>query len=256
MTIFKHSISIVALCVLWWIADAQTALGQDTASSEVKTLLQKVETAYAQASFLSFDVKYSYANITEPNQPNDSVTGKIQVDKNRCHLLLEGIETLITPTHTIQVIPDEQLIYIGASNAKSNSMDPKSMVDTLFHYLKGSITLLQSANEQTISIIFPPGAPYIKLSMTIDSRTGFLEKVRYDLRTEALVDKSLIRDASHPGPYDNEGTVLVEYSHYHQNAFGDEAFNEGNILVKNGNVYQPTGKYSHYQVFLANPNMQ
>jgi hypothetical protein len=225
------------------------------AEDSVRPLLEKMQQAYKQAAYLSFNVKYLYANQGHPDRPNDSLLGMFQIDRDRCRFIIDGTETLVTSRHTIRVMPGERLMYLSGATHQG-LIDPVSLMDSAFRNLKGGYLLVQHEEKaDVVSIAFPAGQMYTRIEIAIDRRTGYMDRIVYSLHTEELVGKSLVRSPGHDGPYEPEGQVQVHFSNYRQKAFGDAVFNEDNFITQVGGKYQPAGQYKEYQLFLASPNL-
>ncbi len=232
-----------------------TRISAQQTPDALRPLLEKIRLAYQQASYLDFKVKYSYANESHPDQPNDSIFGEIRLDKGRCLYVINGTETLVTVQHTIQVMDEEKAIYLSKP-AHPGMADPVSIMDSLLTHMKGvRFSIRQDGNTDLLSLFFPPGTLYTHLDMSIDHRNGYLQKITYFLHTEGLVGKELIQGTDHQGPYEPEGRVQLLFSQYQQGQFGDAVFNENNVITKVGNQYQPADRYKGYRVLLATPNL-
>jgi hypothetical protein len=230
-------------------------VSSDTAGT-VAQFMQKVQQAYKNASYLSFNLLYRYANKNEPARYIDTMSGEIAMDRNRMRLVIDDVETITTAQYTIQVMKEDKLIYLSTPKPAMGT-DPLNMLDTVLAHMDGVQTqIAHSKGIATLNISFPPGQMYKTISMTVNESTGFFEKVAYELFTEGLLSADQIAQAGKPGTYQAEGRVEVLFSNYQQGRFNDSVFNEGIYFTRLGKGdYEPTEQYKDYQIFLASSNL-
>lgn len=230
-------------------------LSADT-SGTVTQFMQKAQQAYKNASYLSCNLLYRYANNNQPNKYIDTMAGEMAIDKNRMRLVIDEVETLTTGQYTIQVLKEDKLIYLSTPKPALGT-DPIQMLDTILAHMGGAqIQMARNKGNATLSIIFPPGQMYKTISMTINESTGYFEKVVYELFTEGLLSADQIAQAGKPAVYQPEGRVEVLFSNYRQGRFNDSIFNEGIYFTRLGKGnYEPTEQYKDYQIFLASSNL-
>ncbi|MES1249890.1 MAG: hypothetical protein ABUL46_04355, partial [Chitinophaga rupis] len=96
---------------------------------------------------------------------------------------------------------------------------------------------------------------YTRIDMVVDRKTGFLQKVTYDLHTASLVRQEMIDRPGHHGPYQSEGQVNVIFSGYQTGAFGDTQFDEKKFFNRVDNRFEPAGQYKDYHIYLASTNL-
>lgn len=257
-TIIKNS--CLAL-VLWAFAVTVRAQGGQRVAAggqiptEAKVLLEKVQKAYKEPDHLAFKVSYVYANAAQPNQPTDSLTGEIRMDKDRCRISIDNTETLVTGKYAIRIMNEEKLIYL--SSAKRSSLpDLTGMTDSLLAHSEGlAVTVGQEGVYKVLSFLFPPKQQYSRIDMVIDPASGYLHQTTYMLQTEGLVGKEMIQSPGHSAPYQSEGIINVYYSNYEHRRFGDELFDENQIIAHVAGRYEAVGQYKNYQIFLASTNL-
>lgn len=227
----------------------------DRDPAKVKTFLEKMQQTYRDAAYLGFKVKYSYANAGEPGQSLDSLTGEVELDKGRSRFVIEGTETIMTGKYAIHVVSQDKLIYLSKPS-RGGMMDPVGVLDSLLAHLEGmTATVEKEGLFETLTLQFPPGQSYKRVQMTTDPKTGFLQRVEYFLYTAGVVGQEMIDRPGHPGLYQPEGKVVIVFSQYRKNGFGDTLFNEGNFFTRTGDHFEPAGLYKDYHIFLASSNL-
>lgn len=225
-------------------------------TNAVKQFMQKVQQAYKSASYLSFHVVYRYANKDKPQQYIDTMSGEVALDKNHMRFTIENMETITNDTYTVQIDNDEKLIYVSTPQPVQMA-DPVAMLDSALARFEGIYAgVAHNKSMATLTLNFPPGQTYKNVIMVINEKTGYFEKVVYELYTNELVEKDQLMGQGGNGPYQNEGNIEILFSEYRQGRFTDELFNESryiNRLAKG--QYQPAEEYKDYQVFLASPKL-
>jgi hypothetical protein len=250
----KNRLSFLLLTCWLAVAGASQALAQDDPGM-IRALLEKMRKAYRNASHLGFRVQYLYANAGQPGHHLDSLSGEVEIDKDRSRFVIDGTETLVNSRYTIHVIRMNKMIYLSKPG-HSGLMDPVGLLDSVLAHQEGMKAGLEKTDAyQTLVVTFPPGQPYTQVRMTIDNRTGLLAKLEYALHTGAVVGQQMIERPGHPGLYQPEGRVEVIFSHYQKGGFGDELFDEGNYFTRTGDRYTPVGSYKEYHIFLASSHL-
>lgn len=227
----------------------------DTTGSVVQ-FMQRVQQAYKNAPYLSFDLLYRYANKNQPNIYIDTIRGEIAMDKDRVRVLIDDVETVTNVQYTIQVMKDEKLIYLSTPKP-SVGADPLTMLDTAMKQMSSVQTrLTNNKGKSILTMLFPPGQQYKSISITIDESTGFLDKVVYELFTEGLLSEDQIVQNGRAGLYQPEGRIEVLFSNYRQGQFNDSVFNESIYFNRLGKgKYELTEQYKDYQLFLASSKL-
>jgi hypothetical protein len=231
------------------------ASASDTTSA-VKQFMHKVQQAYKSASYLSFHVRYRYANKNQPDKYIDTMWGEVALDKNRMRFLIEDVETVTTDKYTIQVNNNEKLIYLSTPQP-AQMADPVAMVDSMLAHFDGIRTqVARNKGIVTLSMFFPPEQPYKNITITVNESTGFFQKVVYELYTEGLVETDQLMEQSKNGTYQSEGRIEIVFSGYRQGQFSDAIFNEGRYFNRlDKGKYETSEAYKDYQIFLASSKL-
>jgi hypothetical protein len=243
------------LAVLGCMIINASATASDTTNS-VKQFMQKVQQAYRSANYLSFHVLYRYANKSQPESYIDTMSGEVAMNRNHLRFLIEDVETITNDQYTIQVHKNEKLIYLSTPQ-QTQMADPVAALDSALRHFNGiSSRVTRTGDVATLNIDFPPGQSYKHVTMTINERTGYLEKVAYDMYTEGLVEKDQLMEGGSGGPYQSEGRIEIVFSQYHQGQFTDGLFSDEPYFIRLGQgKYEPTEKYKDYQIFLASSKL-
>jgi hypothetical protein len=248
--------AFILLGVLILAAGLAKAAPVSDSLGTVTQFMKKVQLAYKNASYLSCNLLYRYANSNHLTKYIDTLAGDMAIDKNRMRLVIDDVVTLNTDHYTVQVLKEDKLIYLSTPRSAIGA-DPIQMLDTILTHMNGvQSDVERNKGTVTLNISFPPGQLYKKVSMTINESTGFFEKVAYELFTESLLSEDQISQTGKPAPYQPEGRVEVLFSNYRQGKFNDSLFNEAIYFTRVGKGnYEPTEQYKDYQIFLASPSL-
>jgi len=256
----KKTLLITTTFLITWLlmitasARAQATTGRSGQDS-LNVLSQKIRKAYDKATYLSFRVRYLYANEGQPGQYIDSLAGEVEMDKGRSRIVVDGMETVLTGKYAIHVISDDKLIYL-ASAGHSPVQNPVGMLDSVFAHVEGVRSRLQIADGLDIlELDFPPGQPYTKMELSIDDKTGYFRRVAYWVSTSGLVSRDMIATPGHPAPYASKGEIDIVFTDYQRGRFDDRLFREDNFFTKTAGRYQPSDRYKDYRIYLASSNL-
>ena len=246
MTYIQKICYLLLLFHFWGMSSM--AQNNDT---RIKDVLYKVQAAYKNVAYLSFTVHYAYANRDNLIQPVDTMDGVVQMNGQRSHVSLSGIETLVTDQYSIQVLPQDKLLYVSSAPSPS-VMDPVGSVDSVLPYLdKFRTSLTEEGGNDVLMIYFPTGGRFTQVRMMVDDKTGFLKEMVYSLSTSGLVTNDQLKASGKGGAYQAQGQVSIRFSDYRRGAFGDSVFDLGNYLTKRDGHYVPSKSYDGYQIFWA-----
>jgi len=221
----------------------------------IKALLEKVQRAYHGISYLSFRVKYLYANEGQTARSMDSLAGEVEMDRDRSRFVIDGMETVVTDKYAIQVMNEDKAIYLSAAR-HAGTPNPVSMLDSVFAHIAGiRADVSRQDQSEILTLKFPPGGTYSLVRVQIDALTGYFQKISYSLYTAGLVGQELIESPGHPGPYQSKGQVDIVFSHYERGRFDDALFKEENFFNKTAGRFEPAGRYKDFHIFLASPNL-
>ena len=254
ISLIATTFPLALLLVVTAAAKAQPPMATDGQDS-LNTLSQKVRKAYEKAAYLSFRVRYLYANEGQPGQYIDSLTGEVEMDKGRSRIVVDGMETVLTNRYAIHVIKDDKLIYLAAPG-RSVGENPVGMLDSVFAHVQGVHSRLRNAGGLNIlDLDFPPGQPYTRMELSIDDKTGYFRRVAYWVNTVGLVSRDMIATPGHPAPYQSRGEIDIVFTDYQQGRFDDGLFKEDHFFTKTAGRYQPSDRYKDYHIYLASSNL-
>jgi hypothetical protein len=254
-SIATYTAFFLVLCLLMAASITGRTQIADVGADSLKAFTQRVQTAYAKAGALSFNLKYLYANGGQPGKYIDSLLGQVQMNGGQSRIVIDSIETVLTGKYAIHVVKDDKLIYLTAA-VRGTGENPVGMLDSAFAHIKGlSAHLYHNGGVQILILDFPPGQPYTRMEIGIDDRTGFFQRIAYSINTVGFVGRDMIESPGHPAPYESKGRVVILFSDYKKGAFDDRVFRADNFFTRTAGRYEPAGQYKDYRIYLASSNL-
>ena len=231
------------------------AVGQGD-SAAIRGFLTKIQQAYSDGHFLDFSMRYYYANADQPRLYLDSLAGRMQVDKENCRFTLAGVETIVTGRYAIQINNTDKSIYLAAAR-RAASANPLGMVDSILAHVQGvQITVTKKSHEEVLNMDFPPNKAYSHITIRIDAKTGYLQRISYALNTASLVSQELIDRPGNPSPYKSRGNMEIVFSDYREGNFDGSLFREDNFITRIApGHFEPAARYKDYHIYLASSNL-
>lgn len=249
--------AVILLCCLGWTllclnAGAQSVTGLD----QVMTEMKKMQSFY-KAHPLSFDVKYTYAGEDAPEKILDSLSGRLEMSGDSYRCLLDSTETITNSRYSIMLFKEDKVMYLSKpASAATPGSDPLQLIQLAMERTGAkSCDVSRSGRNKVISIDFKEGGPYRQMEMTIDTLSGYLQSMRYVLKTALLMDASADADAAAQQGYDEYAVVLATFSDYHIMPADPSRFNEHTFFYKEGNEFIATQAYKDYKLFVGTPNL-
>jgi hypothetical protein len=228
----------------------------DTDSAAYRDFITQIRQAYTKAHFLDFGIRYYYANAEEPQHYLDSLEGRIQMDKDNCILTLDGVETVLIGKYAIQINNADKSIYLAAAR-RAAAANPVSMLDSILAHIQGvQVAVTRQLHQESLTLDFPPDQAYSRITIQLDVRTGFLQRISYDLNTSRLVSQDMINSPGNPSPYHTRGRLEIVFSDYRQGKFDERLFHEDNFITRIApGHFEPAGRYKDYHIYLASSNL-
>ena len=212
---------------------------------EVVNRLQMLSQKYHDTGYVSFDVKYRYANIAAPAKYLDSVQGSFKMNRGQYWYRLENTESISNDSEVVTVFNDDKLIYI-ANAATVKSANPLAMIDSVIYDNQYSSTaIVKSKTQDVITIDFNPGFPYKKIVYYIDNSSGFITKMI------ALIQADQLNDPGTKNMFDKTvdyGILQVDFSNYKTTGSSATDFSSTRYVSKSGKIYQAVSAYATYQI--------
>jgi hypothetical protein len=217
---------------------------------------KKFCSTYSNVDHLGFKIKYSYANELAPSVVLDSLHGEIKMNKQNCHVVLGNMETISNNNYSVILFKEDSIMYLSKPQPISALYNPASMADSFFTKTRGlNISIEKNESSIILTMHFPEGMDYKTAEFTIDSVTGYLQKVKYQIKATDLLDPSAKAIADNSPMKDEWAIVESEFYDYTTGEFGDTEFDDTRYFTKEGTEYKTTDAYKQYKIFKASPNL-
>jgi hypothetical protein len=244
------SICCACLALLQLTSRAQTAAGTEQLMAELK----KVQ-SYYYAHPLSFRVKYIYAAENAPDKPLDSLSGRMEVSGSNFHYWLDSTETIRNDRYSIVLFKEDRIMYLAKPSANAAAPDPLQLMQAALEKAGlSNCEVTVSGRNKEFRMFFKPGAPYRQMDMTIDTLSGYMQSMRYVVKTAMLMEVQDSDQARLQG-YDEYSIVQASFEHYRRIPDDPARFNEQTFFYKEGNEYVTTQAYKDYKIFVGTPNL-
>jgi hypothetical protein len=229
--------------------------GQVSTDSAI-SFFRKVCKTYSNVNYLSFKIRYTYANESYPAVVLDSLQGKIEMNKENCHMQLGTTETISNTNYNIILFKEDTLMYLSKPQSGTASFSRFSLIDSFFLKTKGlAVSMITHKGLIILTINFPAGMDYKKIEYSIDSATYYLRKVKYLVKTTDLLDPAAKAVADNGPMNDQWAIVESSFDNYATGQFNDTEFDDAKYFKKEGTEYKTTDDYRQYKIFKASPNL-
>lgn len=244
------SICCICLALLRLTAYAQTAPGTE----QLMAGLKKVQ-SYYYAHPLSFRVKYIYAAEQAPDKALDSLSGIMEVSGANFRYWLDSTETIRNDRYNIVLFKEDKIMYLAKPTNNAATPDPLQMMQAALEKAglsKCEITV--NGHNKMFSMFFKPGGQFRQMDLTIDTLSGYMQSMRYVVKTAMLMD-TLGDDQAQLKGYDEYSVVQASFEQYRKIPEDPARFDEKNFFYKEGDEYVTTQAYKEYKIFVGSPNL-
>jgi hypothetical protein len=208
---------------------------------------------YQASNTLRFEAHYSFADVLKPLEVIDSLNGEFLLDKHKFWYRLDSTEVVSNDSMTISVFHEDHLIYIqpGSSGTPINSFIDN--VDSVLHSdPEIKISLHSFKDIQLAKLVFPSNYPYRFVEYEVDRRTGFLQNIRSELKSNLMYDPTVQQTLA-----DDSRFVLltIEFKNYQTEQVDASPLDQKKYVTKKDKKFQPSISFVDYQIFTANPDL-
>jgi hypothetical protein len=206
---------------------------------------KKIQAAYLNKEFLSYNVQYLYARENAPDNYIDTVNGTYKINKNLYWGRLDNVEYLQTDSLFISVYEEDKVILVN-SNAPA-WLQPSANWDSL--YKKGVKTsLVQQGNLNMITMNYPGDSLYKKVVFWYSRQDYLVKKMLYVVRqSEEFKD-----EGAEQSEFVN---IEIRFSDFNFERFDRSLFGESLYIEKRQKEYLPSKKYIDYTVLVGSPGL-
>ena len=249
---FRHKTTLVFLVIFF--GNYIFSYAQSSDNSRFISELKQIQDQYKASGFLKFDVRYLYADESAPDVFLDSLKGEVYINGSNYKMALDNTETIRNDLYTINLFTEDKLILLSNTRAEDVNYNPLVILDSVFQKIKNLQLNIQVENGlKVLNVSFPEGGPYKSFTMVVDTASGYLSKMIYVVKTEALLDDQ----PDDPGGSGSGKYAIVEtiYNNYQNGIFDSSVFDENNYVTREGDQFKAGKNYKDYKIFLATPKL-
>lgn len=254
MSTLKLYISLVYAAILFVHTNLHAQ--QTISADEVLANFSRFQKNYDGHIPLQFKLRYTYANESKPQILLDSTEGLCTISGTNYHYIMDSTETIHNSDYTIILFREDKLMYLYKS-AANIAYQPLQMMDSVLKQAAGlSFTQSDAGSMRTISILFPEGLRYKRISFTADTVSNLLLSSEYVVRTEQLMeDPVLSAGGEEMKSYDAYALVKAVFYEYQNNIPDTSWADEKLYFIKEGTELKTTERYKAYRIFSGSPNL-
>jgi len=234
----------------------EEVIAQADPRAEALRTFSRIRQAYAESVPLGFQVKYTYANESSPLKVLDSTNGYIEVGAKGYYCKLDSTETIQTDSVTVLLFNEDKVMYLSKKSTNSTMLKTNhvALLDSFFLRVPGlQVSVSAERSSRNISLVFPPGLDYKKITFIVDTSNYFITSAVYTVKTDKMMEQ--------PGggfdktQYDEFALVKADFFDYTKEPGNTDRLSAGNYFTISKDGVMTTGKYKDYQIFAASPNL-
>jgi len=215
--------------------------------------IKQLQDLYKQKA-VSFDIRYTYTSEHNPEKELDSLIGHMDLSGNNYHYLLSETEMTANERYVITLFAEDKIMYLSKPFS-GGAVDPMTQMWAAMKTAGlTSCIFSETVRTRSLSIDFKAGGPYKKMELVFDKKSGYLNEMKYVLRTEMLMSsgEGIENIVAEYGEY---AIVKCKYSNYKALVPDADMFDERKFFYKDGETFMPTARYNEYKVFQGSPGL-
>jgi len=198
-----------------------------TPGFEAQEIIQLGNT-YRQVKYLSFDIKYQYADSAAPSVIQEEITGQYKMHDGRYWGMLDSVELVQGNNYSLTVFHHDSLITVKKAQHSEDRVLQLPVLDSMFSSYIDSIRVSTVCDTmRLLKVYFKNNIGYSGYEMKYNPSTYFINSMQYYMRN---VDS----DSS------GSGTSLIKVSmcNYSEAIVPDSYFMESRFIYRDGNFYK------------------
>lgn len=205
--------------------------------------LVKISETYADMPYLSYDVRYAFADTLDWEDTMDTLSFNCKLSYGRSFISNNYMEALHGAEYNIYVDKEDSFIIASPAMDIRNVLQ-LPLMDSAFRAAHVSGMRIDQDEENDsiwiMRVFFNPGSYYFSYDMTYNRYTGLVQRVDYYARNEA---------GEHDIPSDHCVSVIVYMTNYSDADQDPATFNENRYIYRlNGSLYlQPDWQQFQFQ---------
>lgn len=206
---------------------------------------KKIQSAYLNKEFLSYNVQYLYARENAPDKYIDTVSGTYKINKNLYWGRLDNVEYLQTDSLFISVYEEDKVIMLNSSAPAW--LQPSANLDSL--YKKGvKASVIKQGDLNMITMEYPGDSLYKKIAFWYNPEDYLVRKMLYVVKQPQEFND----EDAEKSEFVN---IEIRFSNFSLDRFDRSLFQENLYIEKRQKEYLPSKKYTDYTVLVGSPNL-
>ncbi len=211
-----------------------------------------INKAFQAASYLSFNVKYTYAADSTPTIITDSSLALYKMHGYKYWGSMDSVEFMQNDSFQIAAYKPEHVLTLGLPSYNYERSLPMAQWDSFFVKNDFTYSIGVDGGYKKITADYDVElSPVKKIEMWYDSVTYRVNRVKYKI-DQAASDETLREQGIFLGVI---MVVDMVFSNYQTGQFTNSVFNSGNYFYKSGSSYVPVSPYTGYEVFITSPGL-
>ena len=248
-------IKVGKLQILFVLFSLNFCLSKVLAQVNIPNESIKIQMAYKNPAYLTFNVKYTYAAEATPTVFDDSTMGTFKISGTYYWGNLDSLEFMQNGSYAVYLYKPNKIMSINNPATVYPQIANFTLFDSLIGKNNYTSGLTYSGVNKIITMTFSnPDFPYKNYSVWYDSTSYLVNKIIYTIR-EDFTEYTDSYNRSVGSNTSDYTIITANYTNYQTTAFTNTIFNTVNYFVIFGGVYYPQSPYTNYEIFLASPNL-
>jgi len=221
-------------------------------------IIEAIYQKYAEPSFLSFDVAYTYTSDTlnTTNYMIDQMTGSYTMSGRKALFRLGDIECMQNDSLFIAVYHNDKMIVVGdAREANASAYLPmKQALDSLIAYYEDHFTVSITKNTDSASWIEFTAADsmamYDRYRIEYNDYNKFISSIEYSFRQYNDTASGPLEESAPPSPpVERHYKLRIDFTNYRFDNMAPSVYSTNSYVWKEDGEYKPVPKYNDYRVY-------
>jgi hypothetical protein len=226
------------------------------AQTDIPVESSKMQMAYKNQAYLSFNVKYTYAAETDPTTIIDSSTGVVKMSGNYYWGTIDSLEFMQNNSYNVVLYKTDHIMRIGNPEPVYPQIINFSMFDSLAGKNNYTMSSTAAGTVKSLQLTFTnPAFPFKNYKVSYDSITHFVNQISYTINDEVIDSEQSYNKPVTGGPLTEFVIVTARFTSYRVTPFSTTVYNSSNYFSETGKTFTPQPPFQSYEVFIASPNL-
>jgi hypothetical protein len=213
--------------------------------------LKKIQAAYQEREFLSFNIQYLYSYLKNPGVYVDTVNGRYKLNRSNYWVKLDDVEFIQNDSLLIAVYPDDKVILLN--NSVPNWIEMIAGWEKLWQEKKEQLeaSVDRSGEEGKIIMNYKADSNYKRIEIWYNKSTFLTTRMVFVVKQQLLLPEE---ESNEENPSDDFSIIEVRLSEYDSKPFDKVIFSATNYINQSNGKVVPSLKYSGYTILSGAAN--